>query len=151
MQESDDSDGSSENNDDNESKNRSYISDNVDTSESAISEKHSENNPTKNVENKTITSKDKKLKKSNENNITKDMENKTIPDKNKESRKPTKEVQQNVVPEVCIPAVFVPLNRKPEIQAARLKLPVVAEEQIIVEKINENPIVIITGETGSGE
>jgi len=45
----------------------------------------------------------------------------------------------------------VPLSRKPEIQAARLKLPVVAEEQLIVETINDNPIVIITGETGSGE
>lgn len=49
------------------------------------------------------------------------------------------------------PAVFVALQRKPEIQAARLKLPVVAEEQIIVEAINDNPIVIITGETGSGK
>lgn len=43
------------------------------------------------------------------------------------------------------------LQRKPEIQAARLKLPVVAEEQIIMELINENPVVIITGETGSGK
>ncbi|KAG7212083.1 hypothetical protein KM043_012436 [Ampulex compressa] len=49
------------------------------------------------------------------------------------------------------PAVFVGLNRKPDIQAARLKLPVVAEEQVIVETINENPVVIITGETGSGK
>ncbi|XP_078042452.1 putative ATP-dependent RNA helicase kurz [Augochlora pura] len=49
------------------------------------------------------------------------------------------------------PAVFVLLQRKPEIQAARLKLPVVAEEQVIVEAINENPVVIITGETGSGK
>lgn len=49
------------------------------------------------------------------------------------------------------PATFVILERKPEIQAARLKLPVVAEEQMIVEAINENPVVIITGETGSGK
>ncbi|XP_054016492.1 probable ATP-dependent RNA helicase kurz [Hylaeus anthracinus] len=49
------------------------------------------------------------------------------------------------------PAIFVALQRKPEIQAARLKLPVVAEEQAIVEAINENPVVIITGETGSGK
>ncbi|XP_011697160.1 PREDICTED: probable ATP-dependent RNA helicase kurz [Wasmannia auropunctata] len=46
---------------------------------------------------------------------------------------------------------IVGFERKPEIQAARLKLPVVAEEQIIVETINDNPIVIITGETGSGK
>lgn len=49
------------------------------------------------------------------------------------------------------PAIFVTLNRKPEIQEARLKLPVLAEEQAIVEAINENPVVIITGETGSGK
>ncbi|XP_015600106.1 probable ATP-dependent RNA helicase kurz [Cephus cinctus] len=49
------------------------------------------------------------------------------------------------------PAVFVPLNRKSEIQEARLKLPVLAEEQGIVEAINDNPVVLITGETGSGK
>lgn len=48
-------------------------------------------------------------------------------------------------------ALFVMLQRKPEIQAARLKLPVVAEEQVIMEAINENPVVVITGETGSGK
>lgn len=116
-----------------------------------ISEKHNENNPIKDVEDKTITNKDEELKKNDENNIAKDIGNKTISDKNKQSEKPKKKVQQNAIPEVRTPAVFVPLNRKPEIQVARLKLPVVAEEQVIVEKINENPIVIITGETGSGE
>lgn len=117
-----------------------------------ISEKHNENNPIKDVEDKTITNKDEELKK-NENNIAKEshIENKTISDKNKQSEKPKKKIQQNAIPEVRTPAVFVSLNRKPEIQVARLKLPVVAEEQVIVEKINENPIVIITGETGSGE
>lgn len=49
------------------------------------------------------------------------------------------------------PAVFVSVDRKPEIQEARLKLPILAEEQEIVEAINENPVVIITGETGSGK
>ncbi|XP_063988922.1 probable ATP-dependent RNA helicase kurz [Diachasmimorpha longicaudata] len=49
------------------------------------------------------------------------------------------------------PAVFVSLNRTPEIQKSRLKLPVLAEEQMIVEAINDNPVVIITGETGSGK
>ena len=53
-------------------------------------------------------------------------------------------------PKIHTPAVFIPVNRKSEIQVARLKLPVVAEEQVIVETINENPIVIVTGETGSG-
>lgn len=82
----------------------------------------------------------------------KDEESKKIPDELQKLVKPKEKVlEQKVVPKVRIPAVFVPLNRKPEIQAARLKLPVSAEEQVIVETINENPVVIITGETGSGK
>ncbi|NXN21385.1 DHX37 helicase, partial [Nycticryphes semicollaris] len=51
----------------------------------------------------------------------------------------------------CKPAVFVPVDRSPEIEEARLKLPILAEEQVIMEAISENPIVIICGETGSGK
>nr|XP_056715451.1 probable ATP-dependent RNA helicase DHX37 [Euleptes europaea] len=49
------------------------------------------------------------------------------------------------------PAVFIPVDRSPEIQEARLKLPILAEEQVIMEAVNENPMVIICGETGSGK
>lgn len=49
------------------------------------------------------------------------------------------------------PAVFVEVCRTKEIQAARLKLPILAEEQVIMEAINENPILILAGETGSGK
>lgn len=90
-------------------------------------------------------------KKKDEKNLMKDVEKETTLVKSQESKKSVKEVQQRNVPIVSTPAVFVPVNRKPDIQAARLKLPVVAEEQVIVETINENPIVIITGETGSGK
>lgn len=90
-------------------------------------------------------------KKKDEKNLMKNVEKKTTLVKSQESKKSVKEVQQRNVPKVSTPAVFVPVNRKPDIQAARLKLPVVAEEQVIVETINENPIVIITGETGSGK
>uniref|UniRef100_A0A8C9NAA8 DEAH-box helicase 37 n=1 Tax=Serinus canaria TaxID=9135 RepID=A0A8C9NAA8_SERCA len=51
----------------------------------------------------------------------------------------------------CKPAVFIPVDRSPEIQEARLKLPILAEEQVVMEAINDNPIVIICGETGSGK
>lgn len=87
--------------------------------------------------------------KKDEKNLTKDAEKEIA--KSQEPKKSVKEVQQSVAPKIHTPAVFISVNRKPEIQAARLKLPVVAEEQVIVETINENPIVIITGETGSGE
>ncbi|KAM9622967.1 putative ATP-dependent RNA helicase DHX37 [Trichechus inunguis] len=49
------------------------------------------------------------------------------------------------------PAVFVPVNRSPEMQEERLKLPILAEEQVIMEAVAENPIVIVCGETGSGK
>lgn len=46
---------------------------------------------------------------------------------------------------------YVHLERDPAIQAARLKLPILAEEQVIMETINENEIIIVAGETGSGK
>uniref|UniRef100_A0A4W6BZ35 Activating signal cointegrator 1 complex subunit 3 n=1 Tax=Lates calcarifer TaxID=8187 RepID=A0A4W6BZ35_LATCA len=49
------------------------------------------------------------------------------------------------------PAIFIPVDRSPEIQEARLKLPVLAEEQVIMEAVRENPCVVICGETGSGK
>ncbi|KAK6483668.1 putative ATP-dependent RNA helicase DHX37 [Huso huso] len=49
------------------------------------------------------------------------------------------------------PAVFIPVDRTAEIQEARLKLPILAEEQVIMEAIRENMFVILCGETGSGK
>ncbi|KAG0367263.1 putative ATP-dependent RNA helicase DHR1 [Gamsiella multidivaricata] len=45
----------------------------------------------------------------------------------------------------------VHVDRDPEIQEMRLKLPVCTEEQYIMEKIIYNDVVIIKGETGSGK
>lgn len=47
--------------------------------------------------------------------------------------------------------VNIPVIRDKDIQDARLKLPISGEEQVIMESINENPVVIICGETGSGK
>lgn len=49
------------------------------------------------------------------------------------------------------PAVYMSLQRTTEIQAARLRLPILAEEQAIMEAINENPVTVIVGATGSGK
>ncbi|KAJ8953636.1 hypothetical protein NQ314_007243, partial [Rhamnusium bicolor] len=49
------------------------------------------------------------------------------------------------------PAVYVDVIRNEEIQTARLKLPILAEEQQIMEVINENSIIVLAGETGSGK
>ncbi|KAG0261717.1 putative ATP-dependent RNA helicase DHR1 [Mortierella polycephala] len=48
-------------------------------------------------------------------------------------------------------AFHVHVDRDPEIQETRLKLPVCTEEQHIMEKIIYNDVVIIKGETGSGK
>lgn len=47
--------------------------------------------------------------------------------------------------------IFVTLHRKNEIQAARLLLPILPEEQVIMETIQENDVIIICGSTGSGK
>ncbi|KAI4095341.1 MAG: hypothetical protein LQ348_006412 [Seirophora lacunosa] len=48
-------------------------------------------------------------------------------------------------------AFSVKVNRSTEIQAARMELPIVAEEQKIMEAIYNNPTVVIWGATGSGK
>ncbi|KAJ8518483.1 hypothetical protein ONZ45_g4442 [Pleurotus djamor] len=45
----------------------------------------------------------------------------------------------------------VSVGRPPDVQESRLLLPIVAEEQPIMEAILLNPVVIICGETGSGK
>ncbi|XP_030847415.1 probable ATP-dependent RNA helicase DHX37 [Strongylocentrotus purpuratus] len=57
-------------------------------------------------------------------------------------------VKDNVKSE---PAMYVQVKRSPEIQEARLRLPILAEEQMVMEGIHDNPVVIICGETGSGK
>ncbi|KAI7776222.1 hypothetical protein LA080_005716 [Diaporthe eres] len=48
-------------------------------------------------------------------------------------------------------AYSITISRSPDIQEARLKLPVVAEEQRIMEAIHDNDIVVLCGSTGSGK
>ncbi|KAI1080642.1 P-loop containing nucleoside triphosphate hydrolase protein [Whalleya microplaca] len=48
-------------------------------------------------------------------------------------------------------AFSVSVQRSPEIQEARLQLPVVGEEQKIMEAIHNNNVVVICGATGSGK
>ena len=45
----------------------------------------------------------------------------------------------------------ISVHRQPAIQGARLDLPVVGEEQRIMEAIYHNPVVVIRGATGSGK
>ena len=45
----------------------------------------------------------------------------------------------------------MPVKRSPEIQSGREKLPILSEEQSIMETINDHPVTILVGETGSGK
>ena len=49
------------------------------------------------------------------------------------------------------PVRHVPVERDAALQEARMALPVVAEEDLIVRTINENPVTVLCGETGSGK
>lgn len=48
-------------------------------------------------------------------------------------------------------AKLVRIARDPAIQEARLELPILAEEQPIVEAVRLNPVVVLCGATGSGK
>jgi ATP-dependent RNA helicase DHX37/DHR1 len=45
----------------------------------------------------------------------------------------------------------VPVDRSEEIQTIRSQLPIITEEQIIMEAIHDNLVVLICGETGKCE
>jgi ATP-dependent RNA helicase DHX37/DHR1 len=49
------------------------------------------------------------------------------------------------------PATAIHVPRREEVQAARLELPVVQDEQKIMEAVNANSVVIVCGATGSGK
>ena len=63
---------------------------------------------------------------------------------------PTKKIkiQEN---EVIESFVNVPVSRTPEIIESRSKLPIIGEEDIVIDAIRNNDVVIIAGETGSGK
>ena len=62
-------------------------------------------------------------------------------------------VAKNVAPRKTEsePAIFKEVQRDPKIQTARLQLPILAEEQAVMEAIHDNDVVILCGETGSGK
>jgi ATP-dependent RNA helicase DHX37/DHR1 len=78
--------------------------------------------------------------------------------KSLEPRKPRAPESDPLPPELALKinnpdrkAHSVQVVRSDEVQGARLKLPIVAEEQKIMEAIHNNPTVIICGATGSGK
>lgn len=49
------------------------------------------------------------------------------------------------------PAVYVHINRDPEIEKCRAALPIKSEEHTIIDAVYYNSIIILCGETGSGK
>ncbi|KAG6459917.1 probable ATP-dependent RNA helicase kurz [Manduca sexta] len=92
--------------------------------------------------------------KSQDENVSKDkeikIEVKNESEENKKEKKKEKEVK-NKKPLLSHPTVHVEVKRDPKVQVARLKLPILGEEQRIMELINENEFLIVAGETGSGK
>ncbi|CAK6950737.1 probable ATP-dependent RNA helicase DHX37 [Scomber scombrus] len=72
-------------------------------------------------------------------------------EKEETSEKTVSDQEKVQIKKLSQPAVFIPVDRLAEIQESRLKLPVLAEEQVIMEAVRENPCIIICGETGSGK
>ena len=56
-------------------------------------------------------------------------------------------------PDSCLPAGLerVLVERPPGVEEARARLPVVAEEQVIMETIGQHQVTVLSGETGSGK
>ncbi|GAB7340875.1 hypothetical protein MBLNU457_7232t1 [Dothideomycetes sp. NU457] len=60
-------------------------------------------------------------------------------------------IEEGADPSIARPAVSVLIPRTEDIQEARLKLPVVQEEQKIMEAIHNQKVTVIWGATGSGK
>lgn len=62
-------------------------------------------------------------------------------------------IQEEIAAQIKVakPAVHIPVARTEAIQKTRDQLPVLAEEQPIIEAIIDNPSVLVCGETGSGK
>ncbi|KAF1844812.1 DEAH-box RNA helicase-like protein [Cucurbitaria berberidis CBS 394.84] len=61
------------------------------------------------------------------------------------------ELETNTATDATRKAFSVNVDRSPEIQESRLQLPIVAEEQKIMEAIHNNDVVVVWGATGSGK
>jgi len=58
-----------------------------------------------------------------------------------------------IKPDSCLPVGLerVVVNRPPGVEEARARLPVVGEEQVIMETIGQHQVTVLSGETGSGK
>ncbi|CAF4503188.1 unnamed protein product, partial [Rotaria sp. Silwood2] len=73
------------------------------------------------------------------------------PIKRRQRESSTSSVEETKVDIPARPHANVQVERSEEIQAIRSQLPIITEEQAIMEAIHDNLVVLICGETGSGK
>lgn len=76
-------------------------------------------------------------------NLNKLIKENTKMDKNAETK-----LKTDTKDSLLAPTKHIEVKRDPKIQVARLKLPILGEEQRVMELINENEFLIVAGETG---
>lgn len=124
------------------------------TNASQIEEQNFRTDKTSSSRNSTDTSKQTKQlttnTSSNTGNSAKTMESTGTTGQTTQSNPPLNKSSQSDPAQSSKP-VFVDVKRDPEIQTARLQLPILGEEQAVMEAVKENEIVLLVGETGSGK
>ena len=85
-----------------------------------------------------------------------DKDDEKVKEEDFKTKKPTEPEElskPSSKPDSCLPAGLerVLVERPPDVEEARARLPVVAEEQVIMETIGQYQVTILSGETGSGK
>ena len=89
-----------------------------------------------------------------ENKATEEGQKSNVDQVRKRAREDSEDEESEVTkkPKLLGPKLkFVEVQRKEEIQNGRLELPILSEEGNILEAVNNNDVILICGETGSGK
>lgn len=124
------------------------VNDSPDTSDISLSsddEEKKETDVPDIIDAKPEDKKEEASKERNENDGSNDV------DKEQSTVKKNQNPQPKLPALPMFPTVYVPLERDQEIQSHRLRLPILGEEQAIMEAIQHNHTVVLCGETGSGK
>ena len=99
-------------------------------------------------ESEKIDNTDRKID-NNSNPLAADNNSSTV--ETKSAPKADTKIQATCVAVKKEPKTFVNVQRVPEIEAVRCKLPIIPEEQVIMESVTEKTVTVLVGETGSGK
>lgn len=83
------------------------------------------------------------------NKGTKGSKDKSIKKETKVDNNTKTKIKDDLKKPLPAPTKHIEVKRDPKVQVARLKLPILGEEQRVMELINENEFLIVAGETGN--